>query len=102
MRLHRRCATCGLVYLHNAGDAWGFLLVVDRLFFILPVVAAIYFGVFTGPVWVPATVLGTLAVVFFRTMRPRYGLCVALDYLARCRWGDPADPLPPLPDPDCP
>lgn len=94
--LHTRCDRCGLRFLRNQGDPWAFLLITDRLFFLIPPIAALFFG------WLPRDVpsllilFGGLAGLFIATMPNRYGLCVALDYLTRRHWGDPADVLPPV------
>jgi uncharacterized protein (DUF983 family) len=96
--LHARCAWCGLHYLRNQGDPWAFLMITDRLFFLIPPIAALFFG------WLPRDVpsllvlFGGLAVLFVATMPNRYGLCVALDYLTRRHWGDASDVLPPIPE----
>ena len=36
--LHDYCPICGLVYLENQGDLWGYLLLIDRGFFILSLI----------------------------------------------------------------
>ncbi len=100
--LYPQCAVCGLTYLRNQGDTWAFLLVVDRLFFILPVIAAIYFGLFSRPLTVLVPAFTGIALLFFVTMPHRFGVCVALDYLTRVYWGDPADRLPAAPGEDAP
>ena len=96
--LHERCAVCNLEYVRNAGDPWAFLLIVDRACFVLPVVAGIYFGVLTGGGLVLVLFFGSIVVSLMVTTPHRCGLCVALDYLTRRYWGDPADHLPPPPD----
>lgn len=96
-RLRRRCPACGIELLRNQGDAWGFLLFVDRGAFIFPVVVALYFGIH---LWSPAlfAFLGVGIASLFVALTPnRYGACVALDYFTRAVAGDPDDELPVLP-----
>ena len=102
IELRERCAVCGLRYLRNQGDVWGFLVFVDRGCYLFPLLVAVYFGFFGGRVWLSVAIFGLVALVFVATTPHRYGLCVALDYLTRRRWPDPADPLPPHPDPASP
>ena len=73
------------------------LLIVDRLFFIAPVIAGIYFGVLAGG-WLVLSgfFLAIVGLVIYTTPH-RYGLCVALDYLTRVHWGDSTDALPSVP-----
>jgi len=95
-RLRSRCPVCGIELLRNQGDAWGFLLLVDRGAFIFPVVVALYFGVH---LWSPVlfVLLGLgIAALFVATTPNRYGLCVALDYFTRAVTDDPDDDLPDL------
>ena len=42
--LHDHCSVCGLKYLENQGDLWGYLLLIDRGLFILPLIVMIYFA----------------------------------------------------------
>lgn len=90
LKLRENCPSCGLRYLLNQGDPWAFLLVVDRVFLIV-LIAIVYFKLW--PKSLPA-VIALFAIVlaaFIATMPNRYGLCIALDYWTRTRWGDPAD-----------
>lgn len=95
-RLRSHCPACGIRLLRNQGDAWGFLLLVDRGAFIFPVVVALYFGVH---LWSPAlfVLLGVAVAGTFVAVTPnRYGACVALDYFTRTVVDDPDDELPDL------
>lgn len=87
---------CGIELLRNQGDAWGFLLFLDRGAFIFPVVVGLYFGVH---LWSPVlfALLGIAVAVLFVALTPnRYGACVALDYFTRSLANDPDDELPAL------
>ena len=88
-----RCPHCGLVYERNPGDTWAFTIVGDRL----PVAAAIvvvYFGVGALNRAAAAGVLVALGLLLVWTSPNRWGVGIALHYLSRRRWPDPADPLP--------
>lgn len=92
-RAINRCPHCGLVYERNPGDTWAFTIVGDRL----PVAAAIvlvYFGVGAMSRVAAGLVLVALAVVLVWTSPNRWGAGIALHYLSRRRWPDPADPVP--------
>jgi uncharacterized protein (DUF983 family) len=88
------CPVCGLVFERNPGDTWAYTIIGDRL----PVAAAVvlvYFGVFR---W--STLLGTIALVALGisivvTAPNRWGVGIALHYLSRAYFPDPADPIPP-------
>ena len=88
------CPVCGLVFARNPGDTWAFTIVGDRLP-IGAMVVLIYFGlVRSHPVLGVATLLVFAAVVVW-TARNRWGVGIALHYLSRVYWPDPADPVPP-------
>jgi uncharacterized protein (DUF983 family) len=88
-----RCPVCGLVYERNPGDTWAFTIIGDRLP-IAAIIVLIYFGVARShPALGLATILalGALLVV---TAPNRWGVGIALHYLSRVFWPDPADPVP--------
>jgi uncharacterized protein (DUF983 family) len=92
--LYDRCPTCGLTYLRNYGDLWAFLLFIDRVAFIFPLVAALYFRMYElGVLVFGAFAVGVISLLIPTTPN-RYGLCFALDYLVRARWPEGNDPLP--------
>ena len=90
LKLREVCPNCGLRYLLNQGDPWAFLLVVDRVF-LLVLIAIIYFKLWPKSLPAVIALFAAVIAVFVATMPHRYGLCVALDYWTRTRWGDPAD-----------
>ena len=90
LKLRDGCPACGLRYLINQGDPWAFLLVVDR-FFLLALIVIIYFKLWPRSLSGVVAIFAVVIAAFVLTMPQRYGLCVALDYWTRTRWGDPAD-----------
>ena len=91
-----RCSVCGLVFARNPGDTWAFTIIGDRVPLAVMIVL-IYFGVVRSHRVVGLTLLVGLAVVAVWTAPNRWGLGIALHYLSRVYWSDPADPIPPLP-----
>jgi uncharacterized protein (DUF983 family) len=89
-----KCPVCGLVYERNPGDTWAFTVIGDRI----PIAASIgliYFGVVRlYPAWGLATLV-RLGVLLIWTAPNRWGVGIALHYLSRVYWPDPADPVPP-------
>ena len=87
------CSVCGLVFARNAGDTWAFTIIGDRL----PVAALIiivYFGLFRAHRMLGAIAFAAIGVLFFWTSPNRWGVGIALHYLSRVFWPDPADPVP--------
>jgi uncharacterized protein (DUF983 family) len=89
-----RCAICGLVFTRNPGDTWAFTIIGDRLP-IGAMIALIYFGVVRSHRVLGVTMLVVLAAVAVLTAPNRWGAGIALHYLSRVYWPDPADPVPP-------
>ena len=90
-----RCSICGLVYERNPGDTWAFTVIGDRLPIAL-VIILIYFGVIRSHRVVGLTMLAVVGAVLIWTAPNRWGMGIALHYLSRAYWPDPADPIPPL------
>jgi uncharacterized protein (DUF983 family) len=91
-----RCSACGLVFARNPGDTWAFTIFGDRL----PLggmIALIYFGVVRSHPVPGVVMLVVLAALAIWTTHNRWGASIALHYLSRVFWPDPADPIPPLP-----
>ncbi len=89
-----RCSVCGLVFTRNAGDTWAFTIIGDRL----PVGAMIvllYFGVVRSHRALGMAMLVVLVGLVIWTARNRWGVAIALHYLSRVYWPDPADSIPP-------
>jgi uncharacterized protein (DUF983 family) len=88
-----RCSTCGLVYERNPGDTWAFTIIGDRLP-VAVVIVLIYFGVVQGHVIGLAIMVAMLLLLVWSSPN-RWGVGIALHYLSRIYWPDPADPVPP-------
>ncbi len=93
-----RGSACGLVYERNPGDTWAFTIIGDRL----PVAALlviVYFGLFRSHRVIGVVAFAAIGVLFFYTSPNRWGVGIALHYLSRVFWPDPADPVPGQPYP---
>jgi uncharacterized protein (DUF983 family) len=89
-----RCTHCGLVFERNPGDTWAFTVIGDRLP-IGAIMVLIYFGVVRSHPVLGLTVLVVLTILVVWTAPNRWGVGIALHYLSRVYWPDPADPVPP-------
>jgi uncharacterized protein (DUF983 family) len=89
-----RCSVCGLVFARNAGDTWAFTIIGDRLP-VAAMIVVIYFGVLRSHRVLGITMLIALAGLVIWTAPNRWGASIALHYLSRVYWPDPADPIPP-------
>jgi hypothetical protein len=85
---------CGLVFASNPGDTWAFTIVGDRLPLGLMIVL-IYFGVMRLHRVLGATLLIACVAVLIWTTPNRWGASIALHYLSRVYWPEPADSIPP-------
>jgi uncharacterized protein (DUF983 family) len=88
-----RCSVCSLIFEPRPGDTWAFTIVGDRL----PVgiaIVLIYFGVVRSHRVLGLTMIVLLMVLLVLTTPNRWGASVALHYLSRVYWPDPADPIP--------
>jgi len=79
------CEVCGYAFEGAQGDTWGFWIVGDRLFILVPMVL-LYFGFTPLAVSRRLLFLAAVAVPLIATMPHRLGICIALDYVARARW----------------
>ena len=89
-----RCAICGLVFVRNPGDTWAFTIIGDRLP-IGAIIALIYFGIVRSHPVMGLTILVIVVALAVWTTPNRWGAGIALHYLSRVWWPDPADPIPP-------
>ncbi len=89
-----RCSTCGLVFERNPGDTWAFTIIGDRLP-IGAIMVLIYFGVVRSHPRLGVAMLVVLTALVVWTAPNRWGVGIALHYLSRVYWPDPADPIPP-------
>jgi uncharacterized protein (DUF983 family) len=88
-----RCTVCGLVYERNPGDTWAFTIIGDRLP-IGVIVVLIYFGIGRSHPWVGLGATILLGALVVATAPNRWGVGIALHYLSRVFWPDPADSVP--------
>ena len=86
MNAKEACPECDLRFEESGGDTWGFWVVLDRVFVVIPIVI-LFFGF--APAGKAARILAFIALVvpLIATMPNRQGLAIALDYLARRRQG---------------
>jgi hypothetical protein len=84
---------CGLVYERNPGDTWAFTIIGDRLP-IAVIIVMIYFGIGRSHHTLGLIAFGVLGVLLVWTAPNRWGAGIALHYLSRVFWPDPADPVP--------
>ena len=89
-----RCAVCGLAFERNPGDTWAFTVIAGRLPIAL-MIALIYFGVGRLDRVLGLTMTAVLAALGVWTTPNRWGVGIALHYLSRVHWPDPADRIPP-------
>ena len=90
---HDRCSACGLVYVPNAGDTWAYTIIGDRLP-IAAIVVVLYFGLVRSYPVVGMTLIVLSVALMVWTAPRRWGAGIALHYLSRVYWPDPADPMP--------
>jgi uncharacterized protein (DUF983 family) len=89
-----RCSICGLVFARNPGDTWAFTIIGDRVPLGVMIVL-IYFGAVQSHRVIGLTMLVVLGALVVVTAQNRWGASIALHYLSRVYWPDPADPVPP-------
>jgi uncharacterized protein (DUF983 family) len=83
--MHDHCDACGLKFLDNQGDLFGYLFVLDRVLFILPLIAMVFFRVYLPSSDWFYVAWAILMVVLVWTLPHRSGMSVALDYYFRRR-----------------
>jgi len=83
------------VFERNPGDTWAFTIIGDRIP-VAAIIALIYFGVFRTHRAIGLVTFGIFAVLLVVTAPNRWGIGIALHYLSRRLWPDPADPVPPM------
>jgi uncharacterized protein (DUF983 family) len=96
-----RCSTCGLVFVPSPGDTWAFTIIGDRVP-LGAMIVLIYLGVVRSYPVPGMTLLVVVLALAVWTSPNRWGAGIALHYLSRLYWPDPADPIPPPPESDSP
>lgn len=78
----------------NPGDTWAFTILLDRLPVAVGIIL-IYFGLGRTHRVLGVTTFVVMAALLVATSPNRWGVGIALHYLSRVYWPDPADPIPP-------
>lgn len=71
-------------------------MIGDRLP-IAAIIAVVYFGLVRRNLAVGLALIVILGVLVIWTAPNRWGVGIALHYISRMIWPDPADPIPPKP-----
>jgi uncharacterized protein (DUF983 family) len=90
------CSISGLIFVRNPGDTWAFTIIGDRVP-IAGMIVLIYFGVMRSHFLLGAALMSVLVALLIWTSPNRWGAGIALHYLSRVYWPDPAEPIPPSP-----
>lgn len=83
--MHERCAVCGLRFLEDQGDLFGYLFVLDRALFILPLIAMVFLRLYVPSSSWFYVLWAVLMVALVFTLPQRTGMSIAVDYLLRRR-----------------
>jgi uncharacterized protein (DUF983 family) len=82
-----RCDACGLKYLQDQGDLFGYLFLIDRALFVAPLIVMIYFRAYVpNQNWFYGLCVVMLFALFY-TLPHRTGMSLALEYLFRRKKG---------------
>jgi uncharacterized protein (DUF983 family) len=87
--MHDRCAACGLRYLEDQGDLFGYLFVLDRALFLVPLIAMVFLRVYVPNASWFYVVWVILVVAVVVTLPQRTGVSIAFDYWLRHRRAAP-------------
>ena len=80
-----RCEACGIKYLEDQGDLFGYLFVLDRGLFVFPLIVMIYFRSYVpNQNWFYLLCVVMLVGLFY-TLPHRTGMSLALEYYFRLR-----------------
>jgi len=88
-----RCPVCGLIYERNPGDTWAFTIIGDRIPVALGIVL-LYFGFGRSHNVFGVATFAVMGILLVLTSPNRWGAGIALHYLSRRFWPDPADSIP--------
>ena len=83
--MHDRCAVCGLKYLEDQGDLFGYLFVLDRVLFIVPLIGMVFLRLWVPNAWWFYVVWVVLMIALVYTLPHRTGVSIAIDYYLRLR-----------------
>ena len=82
-RLNDCCENCEINFNTNDSGSWFFLLLIDRAFFIFPMVVMIYFGA-PQILFIISSLM--IFIIFIIATPIRLGICVAIDYYLEKRF----------------
>ncbi len=83
--MHERCARCGLRYLEDQGDLFGYLFVLDRVLFVVPLIGMVFLRLWVPNAWWFYVVWGIAMVALVVTLPQRTGVSIGFDYWLRRR-----------------
>jgi uncharacterized protein (DUF983 family) len=83
--MHDRCAVCGLKYLEDQGDLFGYFFVLDRVLFIVPLIGMVFLRLWVPNAWWFYVVWVVLMIALVYTLPHRTGVSIAIDYWLRRR-----------------
>jgi uncharacterized protein (DUF983 family) len=83
--MHERCAVCGLRYLEDQGDLFGYLFVLDRILFVVPLIGMVFLRLWVPNAWWFYAVWAAAMVALVYTLPHRTGISIAIDYYLRRR-----------------
>ena len=78
--MHERCAVCGLRYLEDQGDLFGYLFVLDRILFVVPLIGMVFLRLWVPNAWWFYAVWAAAMVALVYTLPHRTGISIAIDY----------------------
>ena len=81
--MHEHCSVCGLKYLEDQGDLFGYLFVLDRALFILPLIAMVFLRLYVPNATWFYVVWAILMIGLVFTLPQRSGMSIAIDYMFR-------------------
>lgn len=83
--MHENCARCGLRFLEDQGDLFGYLFVLDRVLFVVPLIGMVFLRVWVPNAWWFYVVWAVAMIALVVTLPERTGASIAVDYWLRCR-----------------
>jgi uncharacterized protein (DUF983 family) len=83
--MHECCSICGLRYLEDQGDLFGYLFVLDRVLFIVPLIGMVFLRLWVPNAWWFYVVWVVAMVALVSTLPQRTGVSIAFDYYLRRR-----------------
>ena len=86
-KLKEYCQACGSRVERNSGDSWAFLIFIDRLVFLLPLVVTLFFRL-NLKVFIVSAVIMTICLTLFTSKRLSLSIVIERDdYLVNSNLG---------------